>query len=718
MTSNALSRRLTQADIARLAGVRRPVVSMWRQRYKAGDRPFPGACGTEGGIDVFDYAEVVHWLGSTGRGTNAYVVDEAPLHTAPPVAGVDAFRLTEALVVLGGTTGEALTGLDADDILALAEDVDLDDRCLLSEVATADADHLTSLAPYVDALLSASFGTLDALNRLDERAAAFGATPHGWRVSAPLRDLVWDLAEALAARRSRDKPPALVDPLGGGGLLYSGPDRAWDGAVVLPAASYAGPDEEGDEAEGSLAARRSTRAAWRRLRAAGVDVTAATNARAGGSQGSSQKDAELLVAAMPDDGHPSLDAAELIITIDEALDKLGEHQQAIVIGPASALTDALPDASNKAAQTRTNMLRRGVLRAAIRLGPGGLVDRPQLHLAMWVFGAAREFKNHPHLRTATADLTGRDLAAVADDLVIDLVAVVDDSPPPLSTGEAVAQLESASRVFRLVRHELTSDVLDEERALVVRDAVAGESAADLGSAGRRAGEQVDVLAPAIADPLPGLRLRVSPTPEGAPANTAAPMTVGALVTARRLKVVAGIRLAPRLVADGPDAAGHPVVGAPEVVGGAPVGSRRVDLLAFAAAHPNAQLTAPGDVVFTTSPSPAAWVDADGGSVVEFPARVLRVVDTGHAALPQRILPRVLAADLAAMPGKQWRSASVRLIPAEHAARLTRVLDAAADARAAALARAAHLENLTTLLADGVAGGSITATLDASTEEGH
>ena len=69
-------------------------------------------------------------------------------------------------------------------------------------------------------------------------------------------------------------------------------------------------------------------------------------------------------------------------------------------------------------------------------------------------------------------------------------------------------------------------------------------------------------------------------------------------------------------------------------------------------------------------------------------------------------------------GGRWRSASVRLIPAEHAARLTRVLDAAADARAAALARAAHLENLTTLLADGVAGGSITATLDASTEEGH
>lgn len=724
MATQAAARRLTQADIARLAGVRRPVVTMWRKRYGSGEGAFPAARGIERGVEQFDCDEVLAWLRATGRGANEYAEDEAPLHTAPPIATPEAFVVTEALVVLGGITGETLGGRDADDIVALAEDADNEDRYLLSEIESAPEEDLVSLATYADAHLAASFGPLDALNRLDARAAVFGATSRQWRVSAPLRALVRDLAHALAGRHGGSAWCALVDPTGGGALLDAGTDGAWDGTVALPTAPLDG-GQAGRDASAKVdgvdhvAEARATRASWRRLRAAGVDVAAANQPY----PGEPLADAHVLVAAFPHEGREPVEAAELVIAIDEAVGMLDAHQCAIVIGPASALTDVLPDAPDGLATwTRMNMLRRGVLRAAIRLGPGGFTDRPGLHLALWVFGTARDYRTNPHLRTATADLTGRDLSNVGNDLVADVLAAFDDTPPR-SVGVDASESESFHRVFRLVRHELTSDVLDEDRALVVRDSVGGATGVGLRADGRRAAERLAALVPELAAPLPGLRLSAVPVVDGNPGSMAAPTTVSELLAAdpeegRRLKLIAGIRLDPALVEGAETPSGHAVIGPAEVVGGAPAGQRRVDLLAFAAAHPNAQLTAPGDVVFTTSPRPGAWVDADGGSVVEFPARVLRVLDAHRPVRLQRILPRVLAADLAAMPGKQWKSALVRLIPVEHADELGRLLDAAAEARAAALERAAHLENLTDLLADGIAGGSITAALEPGAEEGH
>ena len=52
--------------------------------------------------------------------------------------------------------------------------------------------------------------------------------------------------------------------------------------------------------------------------------------------------------------------------------------------------------------------------------------------------------------------------------------------------------------------------------------------------------------------------------------------------------------------------------------------RFITLLDFAANYPAGPLTEPGDVVFCTSPRPAAMVDAEGGAVVVFPARILRI----------------------------------------------------------------------------------------------
>ena len=63
---------LTLQDIADLARVRRPVVSMWRRRPMARGRflPFPEPIGSAGGVEQFSRDDIVDWLERTGRGNN------------------------------------------------------------------------------------------------------------------------------------------------------------------------------------------------------------------------------------------------------------------------------------------------------------------------------------------------------------------------------------------------------------------------------------------------------------------------------------------------------------------------------------------------------------------------------------------------------------------------------------------------------------------------
>jgi hypothetical protein len=64
----------------------------------------------------------------------------------------------------------------------------------------------------------------------------------------------------------------------------------------------------------------------------------------------------------------------------------------------------------------------------------------------------------------------------------------------------------------------------------------------------------------------------------------------------------------------------------------------VDRLALAA-RADVELTEPGDVVFTVRPEPRAVVDATGGGLVLWPARVLRV-RPGAPLLPVAIASRI------------------------------------------------------------------------------
>src|SRR4051794_27831717 len=98
---------LTLQDIADLARVRRPVVSMWRRRTTVNGRVvlFPQALFSVGGSERFDRDEIVAYLETTGRGNNTESRQDAPATGVPD--GVDREDIVTFLCL------HALTGADA-----------------------------------------------------------------------------------------------------------------------------------------------------------------------------------------------------------------------------------------------------------------------------------------------------------------------------------------------------------------------------------------------------------------------------------------------------------------------------------------------------------------------------------------------------------------------------------------------------------------------------
>ncbi|RFA22778.1 hypothetical protein [Subtercola boreus] len=78
--------RISLPGIAALAGVQRPVVSVWRTRasnYSSGAR-FPLPVAERGGAELFDAHEVAAWLVETGHGNNPNALgDMAAFAMAP-----------------------------------------------------------------------------------------------------------------------------------------------------------------------------------------------------------------------------------------------------------------------------------------------------------------------------------------------------------------------------------------------------------------------------------------------------------------------------------------------------------------------------------------------------------------------------------------------------------------------------------------------------------
>ncbi|WEG09302.1 hypothetical protein PU630_01695 [Microbacterium horticulturae] len=650
---------ISLAGVAELAGVRRPVASLWRTRSQRGDAPFPPAAAHRGGRDLFDAHAVAEWLVETGHGHNPDAVGDAAAYVDG--MGIDFSEPGQvaelaALIALRAQTGEQLG--EARDLQALAFAADPDDTHLRREVER-HRERGAPWAAYADRLIDAAYSPAAALALVQRRAArrqrALGSSG---ALAAPARDLVTALVQALAAEVGEpgERPTMRIAP-GVDTTLFDAVVRRFDGEVdvVWPTDDESRPLRRANACSGIP-----------------IDTVIA-------------QPGAVVLGRVPAVAGASVD--DIVSAVDELGLSLDPDEVAVMVGPARALVDGL---SAPRAAARADTLRTGRVRAVVRLDAGHVTSASREALALWVFGPAADIPLGDRV-IALADLTGAALsAAVAGDLVSDILA---------NLGGPIA---ARAHAFRFARLQRTSSVLARSGALMAD--TPPRSAAVL-AASRDLPTLLDAALAAAGVDAPALEVTVQTAALPAPETT----TVDAAISAGHARVLAGIRLGADEIGD----TGLVVVDAADLDDPAGIGARRVDHLAFAEKHPKAQLTRPGDVVFRTSPTPRAWVDRDGSHVVAYPARVLRVT----AADPGGLVPELVAADITAGgagPGA-WRRWRVRTVAPAQLQPLRATLAAASLTRDNLRERIDRLDRLVAVLSDAVAARAVTISTDLTTQ---
>lgn len=664
----------SMGDVAELCQVRRPVVTTWRQRTTiAGDRvPFPPAAARVDDIELFDSASVVTWLQRTGRGNNPEAHLDAAAFTRPPLLhdatppGDDAVM---ALLCLRALAGRSLDGLDSDDLLDLADEVDPDDEALYAEVRGLGADGLR-LAPYVEAVVEAAYGVAGATETL--RARSLRAQGQGAR-SVALAPEAHELVARLVTELAVD--------LGSTSVFVQ---DATDGATDLTRATVAALGQRLDCTLAVAGDSISARARRREALIQGVPLRASLSAG----------EPAVVVAQFPHGADPGMTPARTLTAIDNIQLEMGPDQRAVILGPSAVLCDQLTDP--QADRYRDKLIRGlGRLRAAVRLPEGLVVGRSRQRLGLWVLGPPQ-----PEARdqrwVAVADLVGQALnPAVIDDLVTDLVTVM----APMRIG--------IMHAFHFAAVTPTTTLLSRTGDLVP-PGVAPRGLPDAGVA------EAVLAVEGVLSSLRGRALpreldgwTVHPATESAPPRAE---SLGSLVTMRGVTRVPGVRMATLIPSP---SGGVRVMGVDDVLADGEAKARYVDPLALEAAYPRALRTAPGDVVFVTSPRPAALVDRDGLCVVRSPAMVLRCAEGSG------VLPEVLAATINALPdrARSWRSWRIPRVGPASARDLDDALHEVTTERRRIRDRLQMLDELSTLLIDGVASGAMTVAhmTDAHTE---
>lgn len=689
--------RMSLPDVARLAGVKRPVVSMWRSRSAGSARPFPAPVVSANGQDWFTAADVVDWLEDTGRGGDGRIRANAAAHTGGPrseasPAGdpspdpfygsapgsargglapgdVTAFLGLTALLCLAEISGDRFSTMDAADLIDLADECDPDDELLFSEVE-AFGEGVGSWARYAEELANAAFSVAGAFESLMQRRSRLrlsGLTDGGLTGKA----VALAAASAVALAEDLDVTTmTFVDPTGDSDLL------------VAIAAACEGREVSMRSAGGDDPA---TRLARRRLRVHRIPGVRTKDPAA-------FPDDAVVVAHLPAPVRQTMSDTEMLDAVNDLAMQTGAGNRVLILGPASALTDRLPDRA--ARLRRDELLRTDRLRALVRLPPGLVSGRSRQRLALCCLGP--DFADRPtgERFTTVADLDGVVLDdAAVDALATDLVAAMR---PDFGThAHRPAYLRPVP--LRALRAEPGS--LIPASPIRRRAASTRGRAAELLSVADRAGRAVPAMQPPAV-------VAVGDDAAAGGIVAAEVITLGAAHARGLLRVLPGVR--DLTLADLP-AGGLPVFD-PDTLGDPSEPRWAVDRVAFERRYPHVRYTEPGDVVFVAGERPRAVVDTDGGAVVPMPARVLR------SSPRSGLLPRALAAEInhishgeRASGGSgsgNWRSWQVRLIPAAQAAGLDSHLAAVDSRRAELTAALADLAAVEALLIDGVASGTI------------
>ncbi|MGK3950949.1 hypothetical protein ACLKM7_01355 [Microbacterium sp. I2] len=643
--STAPSLLIDLAGVARLAGVQRPVASMWRSRFASTSDPFPEPSGEMGGRPQFEAKQVADWLVRTGHGNNPEAREDAAAAAAPAdfsFADSSAVAELESLITLHSQTDD-LGELTHSQIEEAAAEVDPLDGMLQAEISA----HVRRGAPWLEYsahLIDAAYSPSAALALVTRRhAVSHRAAGSAGPLVADAIALVVDATLALVG----DGDAVTLDA--GDATLSSMLARKFgdDVSIVLPAGTH------------SRRVRRQLLVDGHWLADAEEHLTRS-----------------VVVARIPSDRGD--DVAGMLRAVDEVSLSLRDPDAAVVIGPARALVDPLTPTDERA---RAEILRSGRIRGIARLSAGMVESATRESLALWVFGEPVGEVTPAQRLTAVADLTAIPLTPAARaDLVSDMIA-------GMGSGR-----DLRAHQFRFATFVRTTSLQARSGSLV---ASATPKPVPATTDATHLPALLDIAADTVRDDI--APIEIATDAHDVPRATSVPE----LINARHLRRIQGTRLDPNLLGS----EGLIVVTSSDLDNPATIGRTRVDQLTLATQHPNAQLTRPGDVIFRTSPTAAAWVDTDGSKVVAYPARVLRIT----VGDPGGLVPEVIAADITgatAGPGA-WKRWMLRRVAPHTIAPLRQALADIAAAREDLEARAARLSDYSALIVAGATSGAVT-----------
>jgi hypothetical protein len=325
-------------DIADLARVRRPVVSMWRNRPTVRGRllPFPEPLEVAGGVERFSRDDIVDWLERTGRGNNEEARLDAPALSMP--VGTSLERLV-TLLCLRTCTGEELAESTERERDLLARGVDPRDEFMVNELRAVKATK--EQLRYIDDLVEASYGPAEALARLES-----GSTGRAIGV----RDLTTGALDLLRT----------VSKACGDHLDPEGVPLVHTGSSAMLTLALAGDFAHLVVAPGD-AEHRGLR---RRAAIQGIEMSAA-------SAGPSVRVLSVV----------GLDSADALDALDDVVVDLDHGDIAVAVGPASLLCDELRGAQER---ERAQTLRQGNLAMALRLPRGMWREAYRQALGIWI----------------------------------------------------------------------------------------------------------------------------------------------------------------------------------------------------------------------------------------------------------------------------------------------------------------------------------------------
>ncbi|THA33825.1 hypothetical protein E6R18_09330 [Streptomyces sp. A1277] len=687
--------RITYAEIAGLAQVKRPVPTTWSRRHP----DFPAPIAHEGGRPLFDAHAVVDWLTETGRG-NAdprRLRAELALHTlaawrTPTLAASVLVGALTALICLRQQYDAPVAGQDWDTLLAKAAELDSEDQFILAELHAVPTPDPTgpALAALADELTEAAFTPAEAFDWVLEARRRLGS--HDLAVDEPAPAVVRALAAVSGMDTLREESVVATPHARAGDLLAALHDQATEdsGHTYLAA--------DPDPARVRLVRRRML---VRGVYEFHLDVMEGADLSASVDEWGYP---DLLVCALPYEAAETRRPEAVLEQVQALTDYLEAGSTAIVLGPADVLVRPLPR-HGEADRLRRSFLDTGLLKAVISLPDGAMPYRPGYRTAVWVL--SRTPQEERAGRILLADLSARPLTEPALDTLAEDIAIWrasgwrGDRRHEPRHGVVVPAKELDDRpgtAFSPSRRPVEARY---GRAVVERPARISALEQRLTDLQQQSRLHADLRA--------AMRIRAELRPEDQPVRRT---TVRRLLEERRLRRRPGHRIAPGHLTTG----GHYVVlGPDEILGTARLGSRTIDRGLLLTAYEHAQFTEPGDVVVTTSPRFGVHVDTGGLSVVAAPARILRV----HPDADPPVRPRVLAALLGAAAAEYTRtSGAVRAsrsiedldIPdlgREEAERYDAAL-AEIELRAALLReQAAALDDLTRITAAGLTDGTLT-----------